>query len=105
MKQITPEELNEYLDGGNTPLILDVRESWEYEICHIDNSLHISMSEVISRIDELNPDDEIIVMCHHGGRSQQVGNYLETQGFKNIINLAGGIDAWAKSIDPSMKQY
>lgn len=105
MKQITPEELKEYLGAGNMPVILDVRETWEYEICHIENSLLISMSEITSRMDELNTDDEIVVICHHGGRSQQVGNYLETQGFNNIVNLAGGIDAWAKSIDPTMKQY
>lgn len=105
MKQITPEELKKYIDEGNSPVILDVREPWEYEICHLEDSLHIRMSEVISRLDELKPDDEIIVICHHGGRSQQVGNYLETQGYNNITNLAGGIDAWAKSIDPSMKQY
>ena len=105
MKQFTPEELKQHLDEGNKPVILDVRETWEYEICHIDNSLHISMSQIPSRMDELDPDDEIIVMCHHGGRSMQVGNYLESQGFNNIINLAGGIDAWAKSIDTSMKQY
>lgn len=105
MEQITPEQLKKDLDEGKTPVILDVRETWEYEICHIDNSLHIGMSEIPTRLNELRPDDEIIVMCHHGGRSMQVGNYLESQGFKKIINLAGGIDAWAVSVDPSIARY
>ena len=105
MKNITVEDLKKRLEEDNSPVILDVRETWEYEICHINNSLHISMSEIPSRIDELGTDDEIVVLCHHGGRSAQVGNYLESRGFSNISNLAGGIDAWAKSADPSMKQY
>lgn len=105
MKQITPEELKLYMDAGNSPALLDVRETWEYEICHIDNSTNISMSLIPSRIAELKPDQEIVVICHHGIRSLQVANYLEAQEYTNISNLAGGIDAWARTVEPVMTQY
>jgi rhodanese-related sulfurtransferase len=105
MKEIIPEELKSCMDAGNIPALLDVRETWEYEICHIDNSFNISMSQIPSRITELNPDQEIVLICHHGMRSLQVANYLESQGYTNISNLVGGIDAWARTVDPSMAQY
>ena len=105
MKEITPEELKSCMDAGNTPALLDVRETWEYEICHIDKSVNISMSQISSRMTELNPDQEIVVICHHGMRSLQVANYLESQGYANISNLVGGIDDWARTVDPSMAQY
>jgi rhodanese-related sulfurtransferase len=105
MKQFTAEQLKDYLATGKTPVILDVREAWEYEICHLANSIHMSMSQIPARRDELNPEDEIIVLCHHGIRSIQVATYLESQGFLNLINLEGGIDTWAKSVDTAMSQY
>ena len=105
MKQITPEELKLSMDMGNLPTLLDVRETWEYEICHIDKSVNISMSLIPSRLAELNPEKEIVIICHHGVRSLQVAGYLEAQGFTNISNLAGGIDAWARSVEPVMTQY
>jgi rhodanese-related sulfurtransferase len=105
MKQFTVEQLKEYLDAGNKPVILDVREVWEYEICHLENSKNISMSLIPARLEELDPEDETIVLCHHGMRSTQVATYLESQGFNNLINLVGGIDAWAKSVDASMPKY
>lgn len=105
MKEITPEELKSFMDAGNTPALLDVRETWECEICHIDNSINISMSQIPSRMAELKKDHEIVVICHHGIRSLQVANYLESQGFSQINNLTGGIDAWARTVDPDMAQY
>ena len=105
MKEITPEELKSSMDTGNIPALLDVRETWEYEICHIDNSVNISMSQIPARMTELNPDQEIVVICHHGMRSLQVANYLQSHGYTNISNLVGGIDAWVRTVDPSMTQY
>lgn len=105
MKQITPEELKHFLDQGNLPTLLDVRENWEFEICHIDKSINISMSMIPSRVAELDPEMDIVVICHHGVRSYQVASYLEAEGFTNISNLAGGIDAWAKTVEPVMAQY
>ncbi len=105
MKQIAPEELKRDMNAGNSPALLDVRETWEYEICHIDDSINISMSLIPSRIAEINPDQEIVVICHHGVRSLQVASYLEAQGYTNISNLAGGIGAWARTVEPVMTQY
>lgn len=93
------------MDAGNTPDLLDVRETWEYEICHIDDSINISMSEVPTRISEINPEQDIVVICHHGVRSMQVASYLKAQGYTNVSNLAGGIDAWARTVEPVMTQY
>ena len=105
MKQFTAVQLKDYLESGEKPVILDVREAWEYETCHLENSLHISMSQIPARLDELDPDDETIVLCHFGTRSTQVITYLETKGFNNLINLEGGIDAWSKLVDSTMPQY
>ena len=105
MKQFSAEQLKDYIDTGKNPVILDVREIWEYEKCHLENSLHISMSQIPARLEELDPEAETIVLCHHGMRSMQVITYLQTQGFNNLINLEGGIDAWAKSVDITMTQY
>jgi len=105
MKQFTAEQLKEYLDTGEKPVILDIREAWEFETCHLENSKHISMSQIPARLDELDPEDETIVLCHYGMRSRQIIAYLETQGFNYLINLEGGIDAWAKSVDSTMDQY
>ncbi len=105
MKTISAEQLKARLDSGEKPVLLDVREDWEYETCHIENSTHINMSAVNQMLEKLVPTDETVVICHHGMRSFQVGNYLENNGFSNIINLEGGIDAWAKTVDPDMAQY
>ena len=105
MKQIAPEQLKQSMDAGNAPLLLDVRESWEYAICHIADSININMAQIPSRLHDLNPEREIIVICHHGWRSLQVASYLESNGFDNISNLLGGIDAWAVTVDPSLPRY
>ena len=105
MQTITAVELKSKLDAGENPVLLDVRESWEFETCHIDGSINISMSKVQQMIDELKADDETIVICHHGMRSYQVASYLEGNGFNQIANLEGGVDAWAKSVDTDMPQY
>lgn len=106
MQKITPEQLQERLQqDGPAPVLLDVREDWEFERCHIDNSVHIPMNQIAGEYDQLDEDTETVVICHHGMRSLQVAQYLEAQGFSNIANLDGGIDAWAKTVDPDMEQY
>tara|TARA_B110000196_G_scaffold53658_1_gene44311 strand:+ start:211 stop:528 length:318 start_codon:yes stop_codon:yes gene_type:complete len=105
MQTILPEELKKRLDAGEKPILLDVREPWEFSICKIEGSVNISMSEPEKLINELNANDEIIAICHHGMRSFQVCNYLENNGFNNTLNLDGGIDSWAKTIDTDMAQY
>ena len=105
MQTILPEELKKRLDAGEKPILLDVREPWEFSICKIEGSVNISMSEPERLINELNANDEIIAICHHGMRSFQVCNYLENNGFNKVLNLDGGIDLWAKTIDTDMAQY
>jgi len=104
MRTILASELSDYLQETQ-PILLDVREASEYDICHIKNSTLIPMGEITSRLQELDEDDEIICICHHGMRSMQVAVYLESQGFVNVVNLTGGIDAWSVSVDPDMPRY
>ena len=105
MKSITPAVLKTKLDAGENLRLLDVREAWEYDLCNIEGSMNISMSNIDQIQNEMNMDDEIIVICHHGMRSFQVANYLETKDYRNISNLEGGVDAWARTIDTDMAQY
>ena len=105
MKQITPVELKHKLDAQDGLVVLDVREQWEYENCAIDGSINISLSEITSKLDRLDKSAEIVVMCHHGMRSQQAADFLEQQGFEKISNLQGGIDAWSLEVDPNVPRY
>jgi rhodanese-related sulfurtransferase len=107
MRQITPKELAAWVaDAGRPrPLLLDVREPWEHQTCRIDGSLLIPMAEVPQRAGELDADSDIVVICHHGGRSMQVALFLAGRGFGKVHNLSGGVDAWAKTVDPSMPVY
>ncbi|CAL93466.1 rhodanese-like domain-containing protein [Azoarcus olearius] len=107
MHEITPAQLAEWLadPAKIKPLLLDVREPWEYELCHIDGSVPMPMGTVAGRIGELDPEQVMVVVCHHGGRSAQVGMFLKRQGFKRVINLAGGVAEWAAKVDPSMPHY
>jgi rhodanese-related sulfurtransferase len=107
MKQISPAELAAWLGDKERakPLLLDVREPLEFQTCSIAGSTHLPMGEVPARKDELDEDAEIVVICHHGGRSMQVAAFLEKNGFDKVYNLAGGVDSWAKTVDPSMPVY
>jgi len=105
MQTITPDELKTKLDAGEKPVLLDVREAWEYALCSIQGSVNISMNHINQIQNELKPDNETVVICHHGMRSFQVDTYLEGNGFNQIANLEGGVDAWAKTIDTKMAQY
>ena len=102
---ITPQELKDLLEKDLPPKVIDVRQDWEYEKCHIEGSILIPMDEIEDHIDQFDPDEGIVLVCHHGMRSAQVAQYLVQTGFTNIINLAGGLDAWAREIDPAMEQY
>lgn len=95
------------LDAGESFLFLDCREKDEYTTAHIEGTLLIPMSELVDRVSELDAhkDQQIIVHCHHGGRSMRVTNWLRQQGFAKATNMAGGIDKWSLSIDPSVPRY
>ena len=76
-----------------------------FKYANITHSVLIPLNQIPNRINELNKDDEIVVICHHGMRSQQAANYLVQSGFKNIANLTGGIDAWSCNADSSVRRY
>lgn len=109
--QIDVAALRTLLDEGRPVALLDVREAWEHEICRIENSALIPLGQLAGRTGELDgPEDggepaPLVVICHHGMRSMQATLWLRQQGFANAVNLAGGIDAWASRIDPSMQRY
>ena len=104
-KEISASEAVILRDKNKDVVFLDVREHSELAICRIEGALHIPMGEVPGRHGALPRDAPLIVLCHHGMRSLNVVQYLETKGFQNAINLAGGIHAWAVDVDPEMKQY
>jgi rhodanese-related sulfurtransferase len=107
MQQVTAPELAAWLadPARQRPLLLDVREDWEFETCQIEGSTQIPMHLIPIRVGELTDDAEIVCICHHGARSMQVAAFLERNGFSNITNLTGGIHAWAVQVDPSMAKY
>jgi rhodanese-related sulfurtransferase len=105
MDQIAPEELKARLDRHDAPALLDVREDWETKLCRLENAIHIPIEEIEVRADELDPEEELVVYCHQGVRSAAVAEYLRQRGFKNVRNLAGGLDSWARTVDPSMRRY
>lgn len=106
MNQLSVQSLAEWLadTGRAAPLLLDVREPWEIRKAALPGVTHIPMQEIPARIGELDRAREIVAICHHGGRSMQVGLFLERQGF-TIHNLAGGTDAWSREVDPSVPRY
>ena len=103
--QLTPQQVQDYLKKQSAPLLLDVREEDEVRLCALPGSLHIPMNLIPLRHNELPDDIPIIVYCHHGIRSLNVARYLAHVGFENVANLQGGIDAWARQIDPSLPRY
>ena len=106
-RAITVQELASWLadEARPNPLLLDVRELSEVQRCQIPQSVHMAMQTVPVRLHELESDSIVVCVCHHGARSMQVAHFLERQGFENVINLTGGIHAWATEIDTTMAIY
>ena len=107
MQGIAASEAAELLhsDDAETIVLLDVREDVELSMAAIDGAMHIPMAQIPARIGELNPDQTIVVMCHTGGRSAQVATYLSQQGFSDVFNLDGGIQAWSRNVDSTIPEY
>jgi rhodanese-related sulfurtransferase len=104
--EITPEQLKALRDDENSVTVLDVREAWEYDVAKIAGSKHIVMGDIPTRFNqELDPEQHIVVVCHHGVRSMNVTAWLRQQGFEKVQSLQGGIDRWARQIDPSVPVY
>lgn len=103
--EISVHELQAKRNAGEDFVLLDVREAEEVALVHLPHSIHIPMGDIPSRLPELDPEAEIVVYCHHGIRSLRVVHFLRQHDFARAVNLAGGIDAWANEIEPSMARY
>ena len=104
MRRFSAKDLQDYLKHTQ-PLLLDVREQWEFDYCKIEGSVLIPMGELPAKLTTLDPNEDIIMICHHGIRSRQMGYYMEQAGFQNITNLEGGVEQWAEDVDKMMKRY
>src|SRR3954463_6668944 len=99
IREITAAKLNERRGRGEKPVVIDVREDWELQLARIPDVVHVPMNQVPGRLSELSRDQETVVMCHAGGRSLRVAQFLAAQGFTNVSNLTGGIAAWSDRVD------
>lgn len=110
MQQIAPEQLAATLPQlGPEPVLLDVREDWEFATASVRvpgmTTLHIPMSQIPARLAEIPGDRAVVCLCHHGMRSWNVASFLVRQGREAVYNLDGGIDAWSAQVDPSVPRY
>jgi rhodanese-related sulfurtransferase len=107
MQNITAPELAVWLadESRPKPVLLDVREPWEFQTCHIAGSVPIPMNSIPARLQELEEEAPIVCICHHGARSMSVAAFLERNGFTQVTNLTGGVHAWALQVDTTMPTY
>jgi rhodanese-related sulfurtransferase len=103
--EISVRELADRRDRGDDPFLLDVRDEGELAVASLPGVVHIPMAEIAGRLAELPREREIVVLCHLGGRSERVTRFLRVSGFPLAVNLAGGIDAWSREIDPAIPRY
>lgn len=106
MRHMSAVELKAWLAGARGPVALvDVREPWEFEKCRIEGARLVPLAQLPARLSELDPGRPTVVICHHGVRSLRAAAYLEHCGFGDVVNLSGGIDAWARTVEPGMAVY
>jgi rhodanese-related sulfurtransferase len=105
--QIAPVDLASWrADSARpAPVIVDVREPWEFELCHIEGSVPVPLAQLAARRAELPADRDLVLVCHHGSRSQQAAAWLAQNGFPRVNNLRGGVEAWSLEVDPSLPRY
>ena len=105
--EIAPAELAAWRRDATraAPLVVDVREPWEFARCSIDGSVSVPMQELPRRLSELDDKRELVLVCHHGARSMSAARWLAQNGFPAVHNLRGGVEAWALEVDPSMPRY
>jgi rhodanese-related sulfurtransferase len=105
--QLEPRELAAWRADASrpAPVVIDVREPWEYAHCHIEGSQLIPLQTVPARAAEIPRDRDLVLVCHHGNRSQRVAQWLEQAGYTRLFNLRGGVEAWATDVDPAMPRY
>lgn len=105
IKEISPQELEIKVRSGGNFMLLDVRQPWEFNMCHLVGSINIPLGELDQTLTQVPDDKEIITICHHGLRSKQAAILLNQCGYVKVFSLQGGIDAWAQDIDPTMERY
>ena len=107
MKQISAPELSAWLADASRekPVLLDVREPWEFERARIEGAQLVPMREIAGRLEEIDRTKPVVAICHHGGRSMQVALFLEKAGYNNVHNLVGGVDAWSRTVDSAVPVY
>ena len=107
MQQITPTDLAAWLrdPSRSQPVLIDVREDWEFELCHIEGAASLPLGQIANQYGDLDPTAHTVVICHHGIRSMHAADFLEERGFTAIFNLVGGVAAWAEEVDPNMRRY
>lgn len=107
MKPLSAPELAAWLGDADRarPLLLDVREPWENQLCRIEGAELAPMRTIPQRLNDWESERDIVCICHHGRRSMHVAMFLERQGFASVFNLTGGVDAWARQVDPAMPTY
>ncbi len=103
--EITPKELKQRQERHEELFLLDVREPWERQTASIAISQHIPMADIPARLQELDPEQHIVVYCHHGVRSLSVTAWLRKQGYQNVQSMSGGIERWSLEIDPAIPRY
>ncbi|MDE0915304.1 MAG: rhodanese-like domain-containing protein [Planctomycetota bacterium] len=105
MQRTSPSELKERLDSGEKITIVDVREGGELDICRLPDAVHIPLSDFATGFAELEPEGSYAMLCHHGIRSAQAAGFLTQAGFKDVINIEGGIERWAQEVDSTLQRY
>ena len=106
MNAITPRDLQGLLrNRAPQAVLLDVREAWEFAICRIEGSRNVPTAQISSVLPELDQHTPTVVICHHGLRSAEVAEIMAQAGFEHVSNLEGGIDKWAREVDPDMPTY
>jgi len=103
--EISAGQVKALQKNGEAFMLLDVREPWEFETARIEGAKNIPMGDVPARVQELDPEEHIVVVCHHGVRSLTVTNWLRQQGFEKAQSMRGGIDGWARTVDPKVPLY
>ncbi len=103
--ELTAIDLAFRVTNGTAPVIIDVREQWEFDLAHVAGSILIPLSTLPSAIGQLDPAGAYVMLCHHGMRSEMGANFLRGQGFERVLNLVGGIDAWSTDVDSTVSRY
>jgi rhodanese-related sulfurtransferase len=104
-KIVTASEISERMNNGEAIRLIDVREPMEFAIATVEGAELLPMSRISEWLDSLEPNQSIVVMCHHGVRSANVCMYLARNGFTDVSNLHGGIDAWSVEVDAGVARY